>query len=165
MDYESERTRNLGCWDGPTALTGSIADWSSPTPTPDFKLTEDYCNFLINVGMGENTSQEAREFWIKELQQNYAGDDGRRRARMAAINLRDRDGLHGRVGDVACPILWMHGTADQVYSVKNAEEEIQLFAGSRDARVQVVDGGAHFLSFSHPEAVDQAVLEFVGKYS
>ena len=57
------------------------------------------------------------------------------------------------------------GTADQVYSVKNAEEEIKLFTGVKDARLEVVEGGAHFLSFSHPEAVDKSVLEFVGKYS
>jgi hypothetical protein len=27
---------------------------------------------------------------------------------MAAINLRDRDGLHSRVEDVVCPVLWLH---------------------------------------------------------
>lgn len=27
---------------------------------------------------------------------------------MAAINLRDRDGLHLRAGDVKCPVLWLH---------------------------------------------------------
>ena len=35
-------------------------------------------------------------------------DDGRRRARMAAINLRERDGLHGRLFDVECPVMWLH---------------------------------------------------------
>lgn len=165
MDYESERTRELGCWDGPTALTDTIKGWSSATPTPDFKHSEDYGNFLVTVAMGPDTSQEARNFWVQTLQANYAGDDGRRRARMAAINLRDRDGMHGRVGDVTCPVLWMHGTADQVYSVKNAEEEIKLFTGTKDAKLQVVEGGAHFLSFSNPKEVDSAVLEFVGRLS
>ena len=27
---------------------------------------------------------------------------------MAAINLRDRDGLHGRLFDVRCPVMWLH---------------------------------------------------------
>jgi hypothetical protein len=27
---------------------------------------------------------------------------------MAAINLRERDGLEMRVGDVKCPVLWVH---------------------------------------------------------
>jgi pimeloyl-ACP methyl ester carboxylesterase len=76
---------------------------------------------------------------------------------MATINLRDRDGLHGRLADVKCPVLWLHGTADVVYSVANAKREIEMFVGSPDAQ--------HFLSFSHPEEVDTAVAEFVAKYS
>ena len=27
---------------------------------------------------------------------------------MAAINLRDRDGLHGRLFDIKCPVMWLH---------------------------------------------------------
>ena len=84
--------------------------------------------------------------------------------RMAAINLRERDGLHGRLFDVRCPVLWLHGTADAVYSVANAEEEIKMFVNSPDARLQVVEEGQHFLSFSHPKEVDEALIGFVGKY-
>lgn len=102
---------------------------------------------------------------------------------MAAINLRERDGLHSRLSDVKCPVLWMHGTSDQVYSVSsvagkkgmkvllmlivqvaNAEEEIKLFTNC-DAKLQVVEGGQHFLSFSHPEIVDSALLQFVKKHA
>lgn len=165
MDYESERSRSLGCWDGPGGLTPAIEGWTSATATPDFKPGEDYGNFLVDSGMGADTPKEARDFWIKTIDANYAGDDGRKRARMAAINLRDRDGLHGRVGDVKCPMLWMHGTSDQVYSVKNAEEEIKMFTGTKEAKLQVVEGGQHFLSFSHPKVVDEAVVEFVGRHS
>lgn len=84
---------------------------------------------------------------------------------MATINLRDRDGLHGRLADVKCPVLWLHGTKDVVYSVANAQREIKMFVGSPDAKLKVVDGGQHFLSFSHPEEVDGAVADFVAKYS
>ena len=58
-------------------------------------------------------------------QKNYTGDAGRQRVRISTINLRDRDGLHGRLDGVRCPVLWMHGTADPVYSVANAEDEIR----------------------------------------
>ena len=27
---------------------------------------------------------------------------------MAAINLRERDTLHGRLFDVHCPVMWLH---------------------------------------------------------
>lgn len=56
------------------------------------------------------------------------------------------------------------GTADAVYTVANAKEQIELFTQSPDAKLVVVEGGAHFLSCTHPEAVDNALLEFVNKY-
>lgn len=108
MDSESKRTRALGCWDV-APLAGSLIDgWTSATPTPDFVLDDAYLNMLVDLGMGKGCKSELREFWVKETRERYRGDDGRKRARMASINLRDRDGLHGRVWDVECPVLWMH---------------------------------------------------------
>ncbi|TKA32793.1 hypothetical protein B0A50_01018 [Salinomyces thailandicus] len=161
MDYESERTRRLGCWDGPTGLTPTIDDCTSNTATPDFTPSGAYCDFLIDIGFGKDCPKATREFWTKEIRANYPGDEGRQRMRMAAVNLRERDGLHGRLVDVRCPVLWLHGTSDVVYSVANAKEEIKLFVNSPDARLQVVEGGQHFLSFSHPKEVDEALLGFV----
>lgn len=83
---------------------------------------------------------------------------------MASINLSQRDGLHGRLGDVKCPVLWLHGTEDAVYSVANAREEIEMFSGAESKELRVVEGGKHFLSFSHPKEVDGAVGEFVGRW-
>jgi len=164
MDYESERTRKLGCWDGAAACTPSINEWTTSSPTPDFEPSADYANFLIDIGFGKDCDASARDFWVKTIKENYKGDDGRQRARMAAINLRERDGLLVRLFDVRCPVLWLHGTADAVYSVANAEEEIKLFVNSEDARLVTVPDGQHFLSFSHPEVVDGHLVEFVGKY-
>lgn len=83
---------------------------------------------------------------------------------MAAINLSQRDGLHARLSDVACPVLWLHGTEDAVYSVANAKEEIEMLTGARERELRVVEGGRHFLSFSHPGVVDKAVGEFVERF-
>jgi pimeloyl-ACP methyl ester carboxylesterase len=83
---------------------------------------------------------------------------------MAAINLAERDGLHSRLSDVKCPVLWLHGTDDAVYSVRNAEREMELFVNSPEAKLQVVEGGQHFLSFSHPKEVDGALIGFAEKY-
>ncbi|KIX10248.1 uncharacterized protein Z518_01329 [Rhinocladiella mackenziei CBS 650.93] len=165
LDYESERTRKLGCWDGAAACTGPINKWTSKTPTYDFQPDLEYCDFLIDIGFGKNCPQETRDFWRKTIQSNYQGDDGRRRARMAAINLRERDGLHGRLFDVKCPVMWLHGTNDVVYTVANAEQEIKLFTNAKSAELVVVEGGAHFLSASHPTEVDNALIAFVGKYA
>jgi len=164
LDYESERTRKLGCWDGPSLLASSISAWTSNSQTPDFYPDEAYCNFLIDIGFGKNCPKETRDFWVKTIQGNYRGDDGRRRARMAAINLAERDGLHGRLSDVHCPVLWLHGTDDAVYSVANAKEEIKKFVNAPAADLQIVEGGQHFLSYSHPKDVDNALIDFVGKW-
>ncbi|KAL8777701.1 MAG: hypothetical protein Q9213_007744 [Squamulea squamosa] len=164
LDYESERTRSLGCWDGPSLLTGTIDAWTSKTPTPDFEPDDHFCNFLIDVGFGKDCDKSVRDFWVKTIKSNYQGDDGRRRARMAAINLRERDGLLGRLFDVRCPVMWLHGTDDAVYSVANAEQEIKLFVNSPSASLVTVENGQHFLSASHPQDVDKALIEFVEKW-
>lgn len=151
LDYESERTRKLGCWDGPGDLKGSIKEWTTSSITTEFEPDEPYCNFLIDIGFGKDCDKQTRDFWVKTIKSNYQGDDGRKRIRMAAINLSDRDGLLSRLPDMKCPVLWLHGTKDVVYSVSNAREEIELFTGTREKELRVVEGGQHFLSFSHPE--------------
>ena len=164
MDAETLRTRELGCWDGIDACTGPINQWTTTKTTPDFEPDDEFCNFLIDIGFGKNCDKSVRDFWTKTIKSNYQGDDGRRRARMAAINLRERDGLHGRLFDVRCPVMWLHGTDDVVYSVANAEQEIKMFVNAPEANLVTVKGGAHFLSASHPQDVDNALIQFVGKW-
>ena len=164
MDNESERTRKLGCWDGAASCTGPINAWTTNHATPDFEPDDNFTNFLIDIGFGKNCDGSLRQFWNKTIKSNYQGDEGRKRVRMAAINLRERDTLHGRLFDIRCPVLWLHGTDDAVYSVANAEEEIKLFVNSADAKLVTVKDGQHFLSASHPEEVDNALIEFVGKW-
>ena len=105
-----------------------------------------------------------RAFWHETHQKNYTGDAGRQRLRIASINLRDRDGLHGRLDSVRCPVLWMHGTADRVYSVPNAEDEIKRFVNSADAELRVVESGQHFLSATHPDDVNAAAVDFINRW-
>jgi pimeloyl-ACP methyl ester carboxylesterase len=164
MDCESQESRDLGCWDAPTDLTDMIDSLTTTDTVSDFVMPQKYADFLIDIGFGRKVADKDRDFWRKEIAHHYSGDDGRRRARMATINLRDRDGLHGRLFDVRCPVLWLHGTADPVYSVKNAQREVKKFVNSPDVQLKVVEGGEHFLSFSHPNDVDAALVEFVGKY-
>lgn len=71
MDYESERTRQVGCWDGPADLTPSIDAWTTTSSTPDFEPSTEYCDFLIDIGFGKQCPKEAREFWRKEIKGNY----------------------------------------------------------------------------------------------
>jgi pimeloyl-ACP methyl ester carboxylesterase len=163
MDYESQRSRDLGCWDGVAfctpavdALVGSVAaDWVIPDELVDAVLLE---------GFGEDVAPEERSFWHATYKQNYVGDAGRQRLRMCTINLRDRDGLHGRLDSVKCPVLWLHGTEDRVYSVANAQDGISRFVNAADAELRVVQGGHHFLSSSNPEEVNTAAIEFMTRW-
>ncbi|GME28058.1 putative alpha beta fold family hydrolase protein [Neofusicoccum parvum] len=164
IDFESPASISLGCWDGHAAAAGPIAFCTSPTPTPDFVPPDAYCDYLIDVGLGKDCAADARAFWTARIKENYAGDAGRRRMRTAAVNLAERDGLLGRVADVRCPVLWLHGDRDEVYSVRNAEEGIKAFEGSSDARLEVVEGGYHFLSASSPAVVNKKIAEFIAKY-
>jgi len=163
MDKECERMVKAGCWDGTRDVGGVVDGFFSLEPTPDFVVPDAFCEFLIDSGFGKDVEQSEREFWLKEMKANYKGDEGRARLYQCAVNLRDRDGLHARIPFIKCDVLWLHGTSDAVYSVANAEEEIKLFKSSSSAKLQVVQGGQHFLSASHPEEVAQAILGFVKK--
>lgn len=165
LDYESERTRKLGNFNAIETLTPPIKDLESAKPTPDFVMPDYFRKFPIYTGFGQDIDQATVDFWWNEYSENYKGDDGRKRLRECTVNLRDRDGLHARLYEVRCPVLWLHGTKDAAYTVANAEEEIKMFVNSRDVRLQVVEGGQHYLSASHPQIVDNAVMKFVEKYS
>lgn len=162
MDFESPRSRDLGCWDGiefNTPLVDALAD----PVGEDWVVPDEVVDAVLDTAMG-GVSVDEREFWLAAYRANYAGDAGRHRLRLSTVNLRDRDGLHGRLDEVRCPILWLHGTADQVYSVANAQEEIGMFTNSPEARLEIIEGGQHFLSASHPAEVDSAAIDFVKRW-
>ncbi|RHZ59287.1 hypothetical protein CDV55_101722 [Aspergillus turcosus] len=163
LDAESERSRQLDCWEGPDILKPFIEQWTSTRITPEFEPDTAYCDALIDIGFNE-CSTETREFWREIIRSSYLGDDGRRRIRMAGINLVERGGLYWRLSDVQCPVMWLHGTKDAVFSVANAMEAIRRFTSSPDAQLIALEGGAHFLNCSNASEVDEAVLEFVTKH-
>lgn len=164
MDYESQRSRDLGCWDGIEFCTPSI-DALAASVGDDWVVPKEFVDAVLEAGLGEDVTPDERSFWHATHQKNYAGDAGRHRLRVSTINLRDRDGLHGRLDSVRCPVRWLQGTADQVYSVPNAEDEIRRFVNAADAQLQVVEGGQHFLSASDPDVVNTATVEFIGRWT
>jgi pimeloyl-ACP methyl ester carboxylesterase len=102
-------------------ITETLRDYSKKV------IPVELVDAVLKEGLGEDVPPEERTFWHETYQKNYTGDAGRKRVRISSINLRDRDGLHGRLDSVRCPVLRMHGTADPVYSVANAEDEMKLF--------------------------------------
>ena len=164
MDHESQRSRDLGCWDGVAFCTPAI-DALAAAVGDDWVIPTELVDAVLHEGLGEHVPPDERSFWHETYQRTYVGDAGRRRLRMCTINLRDRDGLHGRLDSVRCPVLWLHGTDDRVYSVANAEDEIRRFVSSPHAELRVVEGGQHFLSASDPDDVNTATVEFIERWS
>jgi pimeloyl-ACP methyl ester carboxylesterase len=163
MDFESQRSRDLGCWDGIGFCTPAIEALAEPVGD-DWVIPTELVDAVLKEGLGEDVPTEERAFWHATYQENYTGDAGRRRVRISTINLRDRDGLHARLDGVRCPVLRMHGTEDPVYSVANAEDEMKLFVNSPGAELRVVEGGRHFLSASDPDDVNAATVEFIDRW-
>jgi pimeloyl-ACP methyl ester carboxylesterase len=79
---------------------------------------------------------------------------------LAGGALLDRDDISDRVGEIACPILAVHGTADEAISIERAEA---LAAAAPDHRgIVLVDGAAHAPNMTHPGQVTPALREFLG---
>ncbi|UZD64693.1 MULTISPECIES: alpha/beta fold hydrolase [Marinobacter] len=163
MDRESQQSQALGCWDGTEFCTPAIDALAESVPD-DWVVPDEFVIGVLDAGLGDSVSDEDRAFWLDVYRRNYSGDAGRERLRICSINLRDRDSLLARLNSVTCPVLWIHGTADSVYSVANAENGIARFTGSKDAQLKVVEGGQHFLSASDPKEVNAAAVDFISKW-
>ncbi|CVK99464.1 probable alpha/beta hydrolase [Fusarium mangiferae] len=165
MDYESAESREKGCWDPKTQLGPFYENWHSTTPTPDFVVDDVWRGLVSSVGFGSNPSPETLAFWDETLKQVYRGDEGRKKLRIAVVNLFERDGLLLRLRDVKCPVYWLQGTADPVFGTTVPTEHIKLFTSSPEATLDFVEGGGHYLSATNPKEINEAILKMVTKYA
>ena len=78
MDYESQRSRDLGCWDGISFCTPAI-DALADTVEDDWVIPVELVDAVLKEGFGEDVPPEERTFWHTTHQQNYTGDAGRER--------------------------------------------------------------------------------------
>jgi len=73
--------------------------------------------------------------------------------------LMDRDDITGRIGEIGCPALIVHGTADAAIPMAKAEQLRDGLGGP--ATLVPVDGGTHASNISHPDEVSAALLNFL----
>ena len=73
--------------------------------------------------------------------------------------LMDRDDITGRLGEITCPALILHGTADAAIPVARAEAVRDGLGGP--VTFTVVEGAPHASNVTHPEQVDEAMLHFL----
>ncbi|ETS74517.1 hypothetical protein PFICI_14383 [Pestalotiopsis fici W106-1] len=163
MDCESADSRTKGCWDPVPFFKPFLQSWTSAEPTPTFSPSQDWLGACTGLGFGSAGSAENTEFWNRTISEVYKGDEGRQKLKMATICLAERDSLLLRLEYITCPVHWLQGSEDAVYSTQIATEQIALFTSSSDAHVSFVEGGAHYLSASNPVEVNQALLALVQK--
>ena len=73
--------------------------------------------------------------------------------------LMDRDDITGRLGEIGCPALILHGTADAAIPMAKAEELRDGLGGP--VELVAVEGGSHASNVSHPDQVNPALLRFL----
>jgi 3-oxoadipate enol-lactonase len=86
-------------------------------------------------------------------------DADRDQLRLAFRCLIDRDDITGRLGEISCPALILHGTADAAIPMARAEAVRDGLGGP--ATLVQVDGGSHASNLSHPDQVNTAIAEFL----
>jgi 3-oxoadipate enol-lactonase len=74
--------------------------------------------------------------------------------------LTERDDLTARLGEISVPALIVHGTEDAAIPMARAEEVRDGLAG--EVSFAAIEGGSHAANVSHPEAVNDAILNFMG---
>jgi 3-oxoadipate enol-lactonase len=73
--------------------------------------------------------------------------------------LMDRDDITARLGEIGCPALIIHGSADTAIPVAKAEALRDGLAGP--TAFALVDGAPHAANVTHPGAVNAEIVKFL----
>ncbi len=77
----------------------------------------------------------------------------------AGQTLLGRDDVSDRMGEIACPVLIVHGGADQAITLDRAQAVADAVQDCRG--VVVVDGAAHAPNMTNPGVVNDALCDFL----
>jgi pimeloyl-ACP methyl ester carboxylesterase len=73
--------------------------------------------------------------------------------------LVERDDITPRLSEITVPTLIVHGTADAAIPMNKAEQLRDGLAG--EVSFATIEGGTHAANVSHPQAVNDAILNFL----
>ncbi len=73
--------------------------------------------------------------------------------------LFDRDDISERLGEISCPAIVFHGTADQSIEIERAEELCRGLSGC--AGVVRIEGGPRASNLTHPDQLNPPLLHFL----
>jgi pimeloyl-ACP methyl ester carboxylesterase len=71
----------------------------------------------------------------------------------------DRDDITDRLGEIGCPALVIHGSADSAIPVAKAEALRDGLAGP--TAFTLIDGAPHAANVTHPGAVNAEIAKFL----
>ena len=83
----------------------------------------------------------------------------RENMRATADCLFDRDDITDRVGEITCPVIVFHGTADISIEIDKGEQLSQALPACTG--LVRVEGGPHASNLTHPDQVNGPLLEFL----
>ncbi|HUA75698.1 MAG TPA: alpha/beta hydrolase [Solirubrobacteraceae bacterium] len=106
---------------------------------------------IANLIIGE---PELNEVWIEKWRKLP-----RESMKAPGDCLFERDDLTGRLGEIACPALVIHGTADNSIEIELAERLCAGLAGCD--RVVRIEGAPHASNLTHPAPANAAILDFL----
>ena len=93
-----------------------------------------------------------------EWKAKWMADDPRRIVEPGAT-LLDRDDITDRLGEITCPALIVHGTADTAIPIEKAELLRAELADCRD--LVPIEGAAHAANLTHPGEVNRHIERFL----
>ena len=126
---------------------GMISHWLSDEPLGEVG------EFVAGLIIGE--PQLSAE-WIAKWEQRRTPD-----MEFAAAALLERDDITDRLSEISCPVLSVHGEADQAISMERGQ---MVQDGVADGRGLVsVPGGAHAPNMTHPDIVNAGVATFLAE--
>jgi 3-oxoadipate enol-lactonase len=74
--------------------------------------------------------------------------------------LFEREDLTGRVGEITCPAIVFHGTADMSIPEERGQALCHALPGCTG--IVLIQGGPHASNLTHPDEVNGPLLEFLG---
>lgn len=104
--------------------------------------------------IGEQTFEQVKRMWLER----HVGPDGFNPAFNCLIN---RDDIEERLVEIKVPVLILHGTEDQIYSVEDTRGWVEKLPNV--FQFKVVERGTHYFSFAEPgdEVCAQLIPEFI----
>jgi 3-oxoadipate enol-lactonase len=73
--------------------------------------------------------------------------------------LMERDDITDRLGEISCPAIVFHGTADQSIEIEKAEDLCQALSGCTG--LVRIEGAPHAANLTHPDEVNRPLLDFL----